>query len=89
MGFSNPTKPYFNLNEISLDMEVIGHVPKLMALWLTTFFKRPTVVIKAKRINRGAGYGVELRCRFKFQGDDFPSNLLKNKLKKEKFDVLN
>ena len=36
-----------------------------------------------------AGYGVELPCEFKFQGDNFSSNWLKIKLKKEKFDVLN
>ena len=64
-----------------------------LALWLTKSFKRPTdigtVVIKSKRINRGAGYGVELPCDFKFQGDKFFSNWLKIKLKKEKFDVLN
>ena len=90
---SNATKPHFNPNEISDDMEVIGHVPKLMALWLTKFLKRPTntgtVVITSKWINRGAGYGVELPCEFKFQGDNFSSNWLKIKLKKEKFDVLN
>ena len=72
-------------------MEVIGHVPKL--LWLTKFLKRPTnigtVVIKGKRINRGAGYGVELPCQFKFQGDNFSSNWLRNKLKKETCDILN
>ena len=47
------------------------------------------VVIKSKQMNRGAGYGVELPCEFKFQGDNFSSNWLKIKLKKEKIDVLN
>ena len=40
---------------------VLGHVPKLMALWLTKFLKRPTnegrAVVKGKRVNREAGYG--------------------------------
>ena len=93
MRVSNATKRYFNPNETSDDMEVIGHVPKLMALWLKKFLKRPTnigtVVIRGKRINRGTGYGVELPCEFKFQSDNFSSNWLRNKLKKETFDILN
>ena len=36
---------------------VVGHVPKLMALWLTKFLKRPTnkgrAVVKGKYVNRG------------------------------------
>ena len=54
-------------------MEVVGHVPKLMAQWVTKFLKRAsnsgTVVITRKWVNRGAGYGLELPCEFKFQGD--------------------
>ena len=44
-------------NEMSHSNEVIGHIPKLMALWVT---KRTTnsgtVVITDERVNRGAGY---------------------------------
>ena len=47
-----------------------------------------TVVITAKRINRAAGYGLELPCEFKFQGDKYSCDWLKEKLKKENFDVL-
>lgn len=40
---------------------LLGHVPKLMALWLTKLLKRPTnkgrAVVKGKHVNRGAGYG--------------------------------
>ena len=43
------------------DETVLGHVPKLMTLWLTKFLKRPTnkgrAVVKGKRVNRGVGYG--------------------------------
>ena len=64
---------------------MIGHVPKLMALWLTKFLKCPTnigtVVIKSKRINRGAGYGVELPCEFKFKGDKKRVPLLRTEVK--------
>ena len=79
-------------NEIAVGMEVVGHVPKLMAQWVTKFLKRAsnsgTVVITGKRINRGAGYGLELPCEFKFQGDKYSCDWLKEKLKKENFDVL-
>ena len=73
-------------------MQVVGHVPKLMAQWVTKFLKRAsnsgTVVITGKRINRGAGYGLELPCEFKFQGGKYSCDWLKEKLKKENFDVL-
>ena len=73
-------------------MEVVGHVPKLMAQWVAKFLKRAsksgTVVITGKRINRGAGYGLELPCEFKFQGDKYSCDWLKEKLKKENFDSL-
>ena len=45
------------------DFEVIGHVPKLMALWLTNSGK---AVIKGKRVNRGGGYGLEVPCEYRF-----------------------
>ena len=52
---------------------VLGHVPKLMALWLTKFLKRPTnkerAVAKGKRVNRAAGYGLEIPCEYCFTGD--------------------
>ena len=45
-------------------MKVVGHVPKLMAMWLFEFLKRPTnsgkVKITRKRVNRGGWYGLEL-----------------------------
>ena len=62
----NGSKPYSHPNTMMHDYEVIGHVPKLMALWLTKFLKRPTnsgkVVVKGKRVNRGGGYGLEIPC---------------------------
>ena len=60
---------------------VLGHVPKLMALWLTKFLKRPTnkgrAVVKGKRVNRGVGYGLEIPCEYCFTGDDFSIQWLK------------
>ena len=71
--------------------EVIGHIPKLMALWLTRFLKRPTnsgnVTVKGKRVNRGGGYGLEIPCKYTFEGDSFSITWRKNKLAKEEFQV--
>ena len=54
---------------------VVGHVPKLMALWVTKCLKRPTnkgrTVVKGKGVNRGASYGLEISCEHCFIGDDF------------------
>lgn len=51
-------------NEVTDLMEVVEHVPKLMAVSLTKFLKRPTnpgkVMITGKRVNRGGGYGLEI-----------------------------
>ena len=72
--------------------EVLGYVPKLMALWLTKFLKRPTnsgeVIVKGNRVNRGGGYGLEVPCEYQFNGDTFSCDWLKEKLTKEKFKVL-
>jgi len=80
-----------HLNEMRDDMEVIGHVPKLMAIWLTKFLKRATdfgkAVIRGKRVNRGGGYGLEIPCEFHFTGDEFSINWLKQKLKKAGFEA--
>ena len=91
-NFSRNSKERVALSELPLVKIVICnmHIPNHNR---TKFLKRPTnigtVAIKSKRIDSGAGYGVELPCEFKFQGDNFSSNWLKIKLKKEKFDVLN
>lgn len=77
-------------NNLTDQFDVIGHVPKLMATWLTKFLKRPSnsgkAIIKGKRVNRGGGYGLEVPCEYHFQGDDFSCNWLKQKLMKEEFD---
>ena len=56
------------------DYEVLGHVPKLMEIWLTKFLKRGTnngkAVVK-KRVNRGGGYGLEVPCEYFFTGDKY------------------
>ena len=58
------SKVCLHTNEMSADFQVIGHEPKLMAIWLTKFLKRTTnsgkAVIKGKRVNRGGAYGLEV-----------------------------
>ena len=77
----NGSKPYSHPNTMMHDYEVVGHVPKLMALWLTKFLKWSTnsrkVVVKGKPVNRGGGYGLEIPCRYTFEGDWFSIKCLK------------
>ena len=50
---------------------------------MTKFLKRPTnsgkVKVTGKRVNRGAGYGLELPCEYLFYGDKFSFEWLKKK----------
>ena len=79
-------------NQAGNDYEVLGHVPKLMAIWLTKFLKRATnngkAVVKGKRVNRGGGYGLEVPCEYFFTGDKFSISWLKTKLEKEGFELI-
>ena len=79
-------------NQVGNDYEVLGHVPKLMAIWLTKFLKRGTnngkAVVKGKRVNRGGGYGLEVPCEYFFTGDKFSISWLKTKLEKEGFELI-
>ena len=74
---------------MSKDFEVVGHVPKLMAIWLTKFLKGVTnigkAIIKGKQVNRGGGYGLEILCEYQFMGDAFSISWLKEKLQKQGF----
>ena len=75
-------------NEINGET-VLGHVPKLMALWLTKLFKRPTnkgrALMQSKRVNRAAGYGLENPYEHCFTGHEFSIQWLKSKLEKQGF----
>ena len=87
----NKTEHNAHPNELTSNLEVVGHVPKLMAQWVTRFLKgqtnSATVVVKGKRINRGAGYGLELPCQYHFKGDTFSCDWLKEKLQQGPFEV--
>ena len=42
-----------------------------MARWLTKFLNSAGVIIKGKRVNRGAGYGLEVPCEYHLKGTIF------------------
>ena len=56
-----PRRKCIHENELNGET-VLGHVPKIMALWLTKFLKRATTkaraVLKGNRVNREANYGM-------------------------------
>ena len=62
-------------NDVTDLMKVVVHVPKLMAVWLSKFLKRPTnsrkVVITGKRVSRGGGYSLELPWEYVLQVELF------------------
>ena len=74
-------------------MSAYGRCPPREGEKKPKYFKalRPLVtVLSIKGLSGigGAGYGLELPCEFKFQGDKFSGDWLKEKLKNENFDVL-
>ena len=62
-------------NNVTDRFEVIGHVPVLMATWLSKFVRRPSksrkAIITGKRVNRGGGYGLEVPSEYLFEWDRF------------------
>ena len=71
---------------------MVGHLPKLMVRWVSKFLKRLTnhgkVVVTGKNVNRGGGYGLEIPCEYKFEGDNFSCNWLEDKMQYEKSDIV-
>ena len=49
-------------NTINKNDEILGHIPLRMSLFVST-------VVRGKRVNRGAGYGLEIPCQYIFYGD--------------------
>lgn len=54
-------------------MRLLATYPKLMSQYVSKFLKRRTnngkAIITGKRVNRGAGYGLEIPCSYIFYGD--------------------
>ena len=70
-------------NQVRTNDEVIGHVPRLMACAVTTFLKGRTnsghLEVTGKRVNRGAGYHLEIPCVYQFTCDRSLCKWLKKK----------
>lgn len=85
-----PGKPCHQ-SELGNDFQILGHVPKLMVIWLSKFLKRGTndgkAVVKGKRINRGGRYGLDIPCKYHFTGDKISIAWLESKLDKEGFEL--
>ena len=51
---------------------VVGHVPYNIAPAVSHFLKRntnkATVQVTGAAVNRGAGYGMEIPCKYRFYG---------------------
>ena len=52
--------------------ETVGHVPFNLAPIISAFLKRSCnkglVEVTGNRVNRGAGYGLEIPCKYHFYG---------------------
>ena len=52
--------------------EILGHIPMRMSLFVSKFLKRGRnkgkTLVRRKRVNRGAGYGLEIPCQYIFYG---------------------
>ena len=61
-------------NTASKEDEIVGHIPLQMSQYVSKFLKRRTnngkAIITGKRVNRGAGCGLEIPCMYIFYGDN-------------------
>ena len=59
-------------NTINKIDEILGHIPMRMSLFVSKFLKRGRnkgkTLVRRKRVNRGAGYGLEIPCQYIFYG---------------------
>ena len=57
---------------ILLEEQIVGHVPKNLSKIFHQFMKIPNYTIRCKvtgkRVNRGAGYGLEIPVQYRFVG---------------------
>ena len=65
---------------------VVGHVPKLISMVVSMYLSLPrctfSVEVTGKRINRGAGYGLETPAKFHFHGPENAIRWRKTKIDK-------
>ena len=68
---SSSSQTEIHPNTLQTNKEVVGHIPLRMVYYcINKFLKRRTnkskVVVTGKRVNRGAGYGLEIPCEYIF-----------------------
>ena len=68
------------LHDNCLEEKVVGHVPKLP-------FCSISAVVIGKRVNRGAGDGLEITVEYKFFGDARAVSWAENQMKKTEENV--
>ena len=65
---------------------VVGHVPKLISIVVSMYLSLPcctlSIEVAGKRINRGAGYGLEIPAKFHFHGLENAIRWIKTKIDK-------
>ena len=70
----------------------VGHVPFNLAPVLSAFLKRSLnkglVEVTGSRVNRGAGYGLEIPCKYHFYGSTSYIERLKTIVDKQRSDGL-
>ena len=61
------------INSLSKEV-VVGHVPKFISMIVSMFLSLPgctlSIEVTGKRVNRGAGYGLEIPANFHFYGPE-------------------
>ena len=61
-----------NANAFQTNEEVVGHIPLRMTSCVTSLLNKRTnkgkVVVTGKRVNREAGYEIEIPCEYIFYG---------------------
>ena len=59
---------------VVLDGETVGHIPYNMAPTVSQFLRREHnqafAEVTGERVNRGAGYGLEIPCKYHFYGPE-------------------
>ena len=63
------------INSLSKEV-VVGHVPKFISMIVSMFLSLPgctlSIEVTGKRVNRGAGYGLEIPANFHLCGPEMP-----------------
>jgi len=70
---------------VKLEGHVVGHLPFNIAPTISRFLNRSinkgTLEVTGKRINRGAGYGLEIPCKYRLYGSKRHVDILKKYIK--------